>query len=169
MSFAFNRSQITDYRPVNGYNGSLVDDVGDENGVRSVFALRAMTRKGQREPNRRPLSSPLSFTCLPRRSRRRQAETVGNHAGTSAPCTEPVQSFPGLKALIGFRLKPVLRPCLAETYLGEASNPHVRFYGSVRIGGAKRTGPRSRKKLCRKLCRELCRIRGLAKACAKEQ
>ena len=118
------RSPITDYRPVNGYNGSLVDDVGDENGLRSVFALRAMTRKGQREPNRRPLSSPLSFT-----------ETVGNHAGTSAPCTEPVQSFPGLKALIGFRLKPVLRPCLAETYLGEASNPHVRFYGSVRIGG----------------------------------
>ena len=34
---------------------------------------------------------------------------------------------------------------MAETYVGEAFNPHVRFYGSVRIGGAKRTAPRSRK------------------------
>ena len=115
-------------------DGSSVDDVGDENGIRSAIALRAMSRQEQREPHRRPLSSPLSFT-----------ETIGSHARTSAPCTEPVQSFPGLKALIGFRLKPVLRPCLAETYLGEAFNPHVRFYGSVRMSGAGRPGPRSRK------------------------
>ena len=33
----------------------------------------------------------------------------GSHQGASAPCTGPTPSYPGLKALACFRLKPVLR------------------------------------------------------------
>ena len=40
----------------------------------------------------------------------------GSEAGALAPCTGPIPPYPGLKALAGFRLKPVLRPSRCAQY-----------------------------------------------------